>query len=341
MTKEPHRPITVTIFHNATVSDLIGLTFWKYIEERRGPPVFKDVSKYSVMIAEEDADIDTDLPALDRDDRIAKFRFRYLGIVEDTTRIILDEVRQAQPKHVVVRVYYEQGGFSTLAVETVDMEMGEVLARVLRKRRLQIQGYELERKDSPGIPVDLQSTLKAQGTLDYVLVKNINRKQRRHRSSPGNFSAGASPAARSASLKKGEKVHSSVRAELTSHQYRSYRVSHLHKMRSNTDVLLGVSGERVEVDPVSQNKSGIFSRPAKPTTYSIKRICACEVLEERSNQRAVFRIVRSSKDGGFKNIDFEAPTAEAKEIVQKMSLILEGLNTTAKADYRARKGSKN
>ena len=29
---------------NATVSDLIGLTFWKYIEERRGPPVF--VSSY-------------------------------------------------------------------------------------------------------------------------------------------------------------------------------------------------------------------------------------------------------------------------------------------------------
>ena len=36
--------------------------------------------------------------------------------------------------------YYEQGGFSTLAVETVDMEMGEVLAKVLRKRRLQMQG---------------------------------------------------------------------------------------------------------------------------------------------------------------------------------------------------------
>lgn len=49
------------------------------------------------------------------------------------------------------------------------------------------------------------------------------------------------------------------------------------------------------------------------TTYSIKRICACEVLEERSNQRTVFRIVRSSKDGGFKNIDFEAPNSEASK----------------------------
>ena len=39
-------------------------------------------------------------------------------------------------------------------------------------------GYELERKDSPGVPVDLNSTLKAQGTLDYVLVKNITSKKR-------------------------------------------------------------------------------------------------------------------------------------------------------------------
>ena len=37
-------------------------------------------------------------------------------------------------------------------------------------------GYELERKDTPGIPVDPNSTLKAQNTLDYVLVKNISRK---------------------------------------------------------------------------------------------------------------------------------------------------------------------
>ena len=31
----------------------------------------------------------------------------------------------------------------------------------------------------------------------------------------------------------------------------------------------------------------------------------------------------------------------AEEIVEKMRLILEGLNTTAKAEYRSRKGSKN
>ena len=43
-------------------------------------------------------------------------------------------------KCIILCRYYEQGGFSTLAVETVDMEIGEVLAKVLRKRRLQMQG---------------------------------------------------------------------------------------------------------------------------------------------------------------------------------------------------------
>lgn len=36
--------------------------------------------------------------------------------------------------------YYEQGGFSTLAVDNLDVEMGEILSRVIRKRRLQIHG---------------------------------------------------------------------------------------------------------------------------------------------------------------------------------------------------------
>ena len=62
----------------------------------------KAVHNYAVMISEEDGDVDMDLPrkksltlfncewfnlsfphsALERDDHIAKFRFRYLGIVE-------------------------------------------------------------------------------------------------------------------------------------------------------------------------------------------------------------------------------------------------------------------
>ncbi len=34
------------------------------------------------MIAEDDGEIDTDLPELQREDRIGRFGFKYLGIVE-------------------------------------------------------------------------------------------------------------------------------------------------------------------------------------------------------------------------------------------------------------------
>ena len=34
--------------------------------------------------------------------------------------------------------YYEEGGFSTLAVDNMQVDMGEILSRVIRKRRLQI-----------------------------------------------------------------------------------------------------------------------------------------------------------------------------------------------------------
>ena len=34
-------------------------------------------------------------------------------------------------------------------------------------------GYELERQDKLGLAVDLRSTLASQGTLDFILVKNV------------------------------------------------------------------------------------------------------------------------------------------------------------------------
>ena len=40
-----------------------------------------------------------------------------------------------------------------------------------------MSGYGLEKKDAPGVAVDLDTTLKAQGTLDFILVKNIGERR--------------------------------------------------------------------------------------------------------------------------------------------------------------------
>lgn len=54
---------------------------------------------------------------------------------------------------------------------------------------------------------------------------------------------------------------------------------------------------------------------ALQTTYEIKKICACEVMEEKSSQKATFRIVRIGKDGNYKNLDFETSSVIASASV--------------------------
>ena len=118
------------------------------------------------MIAEDNGEIDTDLPELQKDDHIGKFGFKYLGIVEVSAvtmtfcfsspslvfffrllfasfsqRPRVKVVEEAPSKKLnIVKVHYEHGGFSTIAVDNLQVEMSEILTRVIRKRRLQMQG---------------------------------------------------------------------------------------------------------------------------------------------------------------------------------------------------------
>lgn len=74
----------IALSDSATVQDLIGLAFWKYNEGRKEPikfvsliiysnlwvyvlmwmPSQKPITRYTVRIAEDDGEIDTDLPGM-------------------------------------------------------------------------------------------------------------------------------------------------------------------------------------------------------------------------------------------------------------------------------------
>ena len=58
---------------------------------------------------------------------------------------------------------------------------------------------------------------------------------------------------------KGYAEHS-VQATLTSHQYKSYKVSMLQKLK-NTEVQLGISGEQIEVDPLQTPRPFWSTKP--------------------------------------------------------------------------------
>lgn len=75
--------------------------------------------------------------------------------------------------------------------------------------------------------------------------------------------------------------------------YRSYRV-HMLAMSAlyRTEIQLGISAEKIEIDPVQSKSSTKFWSPKqKAISHNITSIACCELIDTKSNQRAVFRIV--------------------------------------------------
>lgn len=53
-------------------------------------------------------------------------------------------------------------------------------------------------------------------------------------------------------------------------------------------------------------------------TYEVKKICACEIVDDKNPAKTLFRITRQAKDAsGYKTTDFEAPVAVASELLMK------------------------
>ncbi|KAH6687242.1 stress-activated map kinase-interacting protein, partial [Plectosphaerella plurivora] len=59
-----------------TVADLIGLSLWRYIDSKRGPPIPSDkwnTNWWALRMVEEDGEIDDDFPAFDRTKALSSF----------------------------------------------------------------------------------------------------------------------------------------------------------------------------------------------------------------------------------------------------------------------------
>ncbi|XP_065829735.1 target of rapamycin complex 2 subunit MAPKAP1-like isoform X2 [Oscarella lobularis] len=293
--------IKVCVLESASVQDFIGLILYKYNQGRRQRLLEDDLSSYALHIAEEDGEIDPDFPALDVNESISKFGFPCLGLVQKN-------ISQVPKKTFIVSVNVPKSGSSKISFDDGMITMREVLARVIKRRRLMRTGneYTLETVTHRRA-VNLDSMLRDQDILEFQLVK-----------SDGLGSA----------ADKGYAEHS-VQATLTSHQYKSYKVSMLQKLK-NTEVQLGISGEQIEVDPL-QTPRPFWSTKPKAVSYDFGSIVWCEIVEEKhATGRSVFQFVHDT-GSDFKSHSFEALSAEAREIVIQVNSILE---TTANTQQR-------
>ncbi|XP_009574559.1 PREDICTED: target of rapamycin complex 2 subunit MAPKAP1-like, partial [Fulmarus glacialis] len=125
--------------------------------------------------------------------------------------------------------------------------------------------YRLEKQSEPNVPVDLDCTLESQSTLEFCLV--------RENSSRGEEVSEEDPQIDIAT----------VQDMLSSHHYKSFKVSMIHRLRFTTDVQLGISGDKVEIDPVTNQKASTkFWIKQKPISIDSELLCACDLAEEKS-----------------------------------------------------------
>lgn len=133
--------------------------------------------------------------------------------------------------------------------------------------------------------------------------------------------------------------------------YRSYRVKMFIKGIFKTDIQLGVSGEKLEIDPVQPQNSKFFRQ--KPISHSMESVVFCDI-EETARSRAVIRIVYSPSpdtlqqqqqqqlqaqhdlNSSFRHYDFVTNPVVAAEITEKINNIIEVRSSSSRREYLSR-----
>lgn len=143
--------------------------------------------------------------------------------------------------------------------------------------------------------------------------------------------------------------------------YQSYRVFILNKSLFKAEIQLGISGEKIEIDPL-QPKNNRFWSKQKAVSHSMETIAWCELIESKTS-RATFRIVYShslttpfqqtsimgvmppesplQSSSSFKHYDFETDPTTANEIVKKICNILELKTSSCRRDIFKSLGPKD
>ncbi|XP_059613425.1 stress-activated map kinase-interacting protein 1 [Phlebotomus argentipes] len=136
--------------------------------------------------------------------------------------------------------------------------------------------------------------------------------------------------------------------------YRSYRLHMLQVPFFRTEIQLGISGEKVEIDPVQQKNTKFWTKQ-RAISHAMNSVALCEIVE-RKPYRAIFRIVyrvprpgadeaplsfsefgaAASPGGGastFKHYNFETDPDTAQEIVEKIRNILEVRSSATRREF--------
>lgn len=81
-----------------------------------------------------------------------------------------------------------------------------------------------------------------------------------------------------------------------------YRVYIINKVRTKTEIYLGISGEKIEINPIITGKgAGRFWNRQRAVSYQIDNIAWCEVTETKGT-KTIFTLVYTPHTSTSENI---------------------------------------
>ncbi|KAG8199423.1 hypothetical protein JTE90_000291 [Oedothorax gibbosus] len=302
----------VICLSNARVHDLIGLICWMYTNEGKEPKLMPSVSNYCLKIVEETGEVDEDFPSLDANEFVGKFGFPFLALIE----------KQSKNTSLLVTVFVGENDlfkFDMASLNVTLQEVGNFAREKLTSKKS--NAYHFEKPDEPGIALPIDSKLSNYKSLIFRLVFEDDAKERLSSFETDEYDAHMK----------------AVEAPL----YRSFNVTLCQKMGMNYDVQLGISGEKVEINPLPpKGAAKLLSRQQKPATLYMDTIATCEIISKKYNPgKCIFKLVYQSGPE-FKKHVFETDPTTAQDIVKKVQIILEMHSTNACKEfqlYRERK----
>ena len=312
----PPGPLTICCAREARVREAVGLVCLQYTLEGRQPALFPPVTAFSLGMCEEDGTVDTDFPALEMKESFSKYCFSQLALIRQ------DDVPDGGSAAAHITLYLPDGTFHLLEVDRsagltagrlLELGLSELQRRQqLGPRSTQAHTFHLEPGDSAGTVLDPNQELDTlTGQTEFYLVRDNSKRvvpQSRETGHPSGLSI--------------EPV-----TFLEAPLFQSFNVQIISKVRTKIDIHLGISGEKVEVDPQQQPTWSVYRQ--KAATYDMDNIVSCEVVDRAGEERQVFKMIYLT-DSGWRGQEFEGEAVTVDTVVKKVNHLIDMRQTEAR-----------
>ena len=297
--------IRVWCGREARVKDVIGLTCLKYQYQGRPHHLQPPVTDYDLVMCEEDGTVDNDFPPLNQMDLFHKYGFAQLALVR----------KNESHSHALDRIilYLPDGSFTEVEVNKSSITIGDLLEMGLQRRARNCPRdrvgftYHLETAEDSGVTLDPASSLGGHMGSEFYIVRDNSKRVSAHRDT---------------SLP--EKPLSWM---LDAPLFQSFNVQIISKVRTKIDIHLGISGEKVEIDPQQQPTWSVYKQ--KACTYDMDNIVSCEVVSGQTEERKVFKMIYLT-ESGWRWTEFEGESDTVDAVIGKVNHLLDLRQTQAR-----------